>query len=133
MPERMEYSRFTLLDLTGVEIDRQPRVPVFHGATSHGRSVNVMDEPSAQAWYQDWFAGNDVEWTCWTNEVHIVLGGAAEITYWNPPTWEDTGTVQVRAGSIYLIPLGCKFHVCVTSEDPLRHVVVDFPNPGFPA
>lgn len=126
------YSSFTVLDLDAArleaaELERYPTRP-----ESFVRSINALDEPCAQAWFEDWLKDNDIEWTCWTNELHVILAGTAEITYWNPPTWTDTGTVSVGPGAIYLVPLGCRFEVRVTSDEPLRHITVDFPNPGFP-
>jgi hypothetical protein len=130
--ERLEYSRFTLLDVDPAKLDAAPLEALIAGATSRARSVNVLDEPAAQAWYEDWLPNEDIEWTCWTHEFHVILKGTAEVTYHNPPAWAESGTVTVGPGSMYLVPRGCKFRVHVTSNEPLRHLTFDFPNPGFP-
>ena len=60
------------------------------------RIVTLMNEPAVQVVYEDWFKDNDVEWVYWLDAFHIVISGSAEITYWDPPNWEEARTVVAR-------------------------------------
>lgn len=109
MTGRLEYSKFALLTLDHRALDEADYEPFVAGASSLARSINALDAPAAQAWFEDWIKENDIEWTCWTDELHIVISGLAEITYWDPPSWESTGTVSVGAGSMYWSPVAPAF------------------------
>jgi len=63
--------------------------------------------------------------------VHFVVSGRAEITYWDPPNWEEENTVIAKPGSLYLAPRGCRAKWRVLSDEPFRRVVLDIPHPGY--
>jgi ethanolamine utilization protein EutQ (cupin superfamily) len=99
--------------------------------SSSFRIVTMMNEPAMQAVYEDWFKDNDVEWTYWLDALHYVVSGRAEITYWNPPNWEQEQTVIAEPGSFYLTPRGARVKWRILSDEPFRHVVFDIPNGGY--
>jgi len=64
--------------------------------------------------------------------VQYVVSGTAEIDYWLPPLMLESGTVSVKPGSIVYLPRASRVVWRVTSEEPLRHLCVCYPNPGYP-
>jgi hypothetical protein len=125
------YSKFQLVTPDADALDAAPLEPFPTVPSSNFRIVTLMNEPAAQAVFEDWFKDNDVEWTYWVDTVHFVISGRAEITYWNPPNWEQEQTVVADAGSFYLAPRGCRCKWRVLSDEPFRRVVLDIPNPGY--
>jgi ethanolamine utilization protein EutQ (cupin superfamily) len=104
----------------------------FHPG-SRFRAVNTgIDEPSVQINYEDFFPGQDIAWVLPHDEVQYVVSGTAEIDYWLPPLMLESGTVSVKPGSIVYLPRASRVVWRVTSEEPLRHLCVCYPNPGYP-
>jgi hypothetical protein len=131
MLEPLVYSRFRLIEPDAEALEHAPVDPFPFIPTSQFRITVLASEPAMQIVHEDWFKDNDIEWTYWVDAFHIVLGGSAEITYWNPPDWTDTGTVVANAGSMFLCPRGSRVKWRVTSSEPFRRVVLDIPNPGY--
>ncbi|MDQ3696303.1 MAG: cupin domain-containing protein [Chloroflexota bacterium] len=81
----------------------------------------------------DWFKGHDVQWITWTDAIHFVLQGEAEITYWEPPVLSERRTVTATAPRVYLVPRGTRSQWRLLSDEPFRKLVADVPNRGFGA
>ena len=109
MTEQLAHSRFTGLELDAGRLTSTPTVPIFAGADAHERAVDALDEPAAQARYEDLVPGEKVDLTCWTHEFHIVLSRTAEITYSNSPASDEWSTAAVGPGSMFLVPRGWRF------------------------
>lgn len=131
MLQPLVYSRFQLVKPDADALEAAPLEPFPTVPASKFRIVTLMNEPAMQAVYEDWFKDNDVEWTYWLDTVHFVISGRAEITYWDPPNWEEEKTVIADPGSFYLAPRGCRAKWRVLSDDPFRRVVLDIPHPGY--
>ena len=133
MLQRLVYSRFQLYQVNPPDLDAAPLQPYPFCEPSEFRIVTVIDEPAAQIVYEDWFKGHDVQWTTWTDAIHFVLQGEAEITYWEPPDLSERRTVTATAPCVYLVPRGTRIQWRVLSDEPFRKLVADVPNPGFGA
>lgn len=131
MLQPLVYSKFQLIQPDSEALDAAPMESFPTKSSSKFRIVTLMNEPAMQAVYEDWFKGNDVEWTYWVDTVHFVVSGEAEITYWDPPNWETENTVVAGPGSFYLAPRGCRAKWRVLSDEPFRRIVLDIPNPGY--
>jgi len=125
------YSKFQLVTPDSDALEAAPMESFPTVPSSKFRIVTLMNEPAMQVVYEDWFKDNDVEWTYWLDTVHFVVSGRAEITYWDPPNWEEEKTVIAEPGSLYLAPRGCRAKWRVLSDEPFRRVVLDIPHPGY--
>jgi hypothetical protein len=125
------YSKFRLITPDDAALDAAELEPFPTDPDSKFRIVTLMNEPAMQAVYEDWFKGNDIEWTYWVDAVHFVVSGRAEITYWDPPNWEQENHVVAGPGSFFLTPRGCRARWHIVSDEPFRRVVLDIPNPGY--
>jgi hypothetical protein len=131
MLQPLVYSKFRLVTPDDTALEAAPLEPYPFTESSQFRIVTLMNEPAVQVVYEDWFKDNDVEWVYWLDAFHIVISGSAEITYWDPPNWEEPHTVVADPGSMYLTPRGSRVKWRVLSEEPFRHVVLDIPNGGY--
>ena len=131
MLQPLVYSKFQLVNPDDAALEAAPLEPYPFIPSSKFRIVTLMSEPAVQVVYEDWFKDNDVEWVYWLDTFHIVISGSAEITYWDPPDWNDEQTVVASPGSMYLAPRGSRVKWHITSEEPFRHVVLDIPNGGY--
>ena len=131
MLQPLIYSKFRLVTPDDAALEAAPLEPFPTVPESKFRIISLMNEPAVQAVYEDWFKDNDVEWTYWLDTVHFVVSGRAEITYWNPPNWEEANTVVAEPGSFYLAPRGARVKWKILSDEPFRRVVLDIPNGGY--
>jgi hypothetical protein len=129
--QRLEYSKFQLYNINPEDIENAPLQPYPFCEPAEFRIITVIDEPAAQIVYEDWYKGNDPQWSAWTDEIHFVLQGKAEITLWEPPDLTNKITVIAEAPCVYLIPIGARIKWHILSDEPFRHIVADIPNPGF--
>ena len=131
MLRRLEYSKFQLYNINPEDIENAPLQPYPFCEPSKFRIMTVIDEPAAQIVYEDWYKDNDTQWSAWTDEIHFVLQGKAEITIWEPPDLANKITAIAEAPCVYLIPIGARIQWHILSDEPFRHIVADIPNPGF--
>ena len=127
------WGKFKVYHCEDSDLDSAPAIefPFIDG--SRFKAVNTgIDEPGVQINYEDFVKGDDIVWTVAHDEVQYVVSGEAEITYHLPPLMLESGTVTAKAGSVYLIPRGCRIVWRVTSDEPFRHLCICFPNPGYP-
>ena len=83
--------------------------------------------------FEDFYPGPDIVWTLSHDEVHYVTKGRAEMTYHLPPLMKETGTVIAEAGSVYLLPRGCRVVWRVLGGEPFRHLCICIPNTNYPS
>jgi len=131
MLRRLEYSKFAIYNINPEDIENAPMQPYPFCEPSEFKIITVIDEPAAQIVYEDWYKGNDTQWSAWTDEIHFVMSGKAEITLWEPPDLENKITVIAEAPCVYLVPIGARIKWHILSDEPFRHIVADIPNPGF--
>ena len=127
------WGRFRIYHCEDCDLDTAPDLEFPFTPGSRFRAVNTgIDEPGVQINYEDFVKGDDIVWTLAHDEVQYVVSGEAEITYHLPPLMQETGKVVAKAGSVYLMPRGCRVVWRVLSDEPFRHLCVCFPNPGYP-
>ncbi len=131
MLRRLEYSKFQLYKINPDDIENAPLQPYPFCEPSEFRIITVIDEPAAQIVYEDWYKDNDTQWSAWTDEIHFVLQGKAEITLWEPPDLTNKITAIAEAPCVYLVPIGARIEWHILSDEPFRKIVADIPNPGF--
>ena len=131
MLQRLVYSKFRVYRINPKDIDAAPIQPYPFCEPSTYRICTVIDEPATQIVYEDWFKGQDVMWWAWTDAIHFVLQGKAEVTVWQPPDLIEKFVEVVEPLCVYLIPRGARVKWRVLSDEPFRKLVADIPNPGF--
>jgi hypothetical protein len=131
MLQRLVYSKFRVYRVNPADIDKAPIQPYPFCEPSTYRICTVIDEPATQIVYEDWFKGQDVMWWAWTDAIHFVLQGKAEVTVWQPPDLTEKFVEVVEPPCVYLIPRGARVQWKVLSDEPFRKLVADIPNPGF--
>lgn len=132
MDERLTYSRFRVYHADPADLDAAPHETWPFNPTARYRFHEIADEPACQILYEDYLpGGDDPVWTVWTNDLHVVLSGRAEVTCWQPPLFRDAIRAVVGQGPIYLMPRGSRVRWRVLGDEPFRHFAVDFPNPGY--
>ena len=127
------WGKIKVYDIQDSDLDTAEDMEFPFHPGSRFRAVNTgIDEPSVQINYEDFFPGQDIAWVLPHDEVQYVVSGTAEIDYWLPPLMLESGTVSVKPGSIVFLPRASRVVWRVTSEEPLRHLCVCYPNPGYP-
>jgi mannose-6-phosphate isomerase-like protein (cupin superfamily) len=76
--------------------------------------------------YEAFAAGSTVNWAFWHDEVHVITGGEAKVTYTLAPNHRKEVTKTFRKGDTYLIPNGARVRFEVGPE-PYLHVCVIMP------
>jgi len=131
MLQRLVYSQFVLASVDPAKLDAAELEPYPTKPESNFRWSILFSEPACQAVVEDWFKGNDIEWTYWIDSIFYVLSGECEITLWQPPNWVEKHTVVARPGDIFLCPRGARAHFRTLTDEPFRHIVLDVPNAGY--
>jgi mannose-6-phosphate isomerase-like protein (cupin superfamily) len=76
--------------------------------------------------YEAFAAGSTVNWAFWHDEVHVITGGEAKVTYTLAPNHRKQVTKTFSKGDTYLIPNGARVRFEVGPE-PYLHVCVIMP------
>jgi hypothetical protein len=133
MLQRIVYSNFAIANADFEALDRTPLEPYPTKPESKFRWRVLWSEHAAQAVVEDWFKGNDIEWTYFVDALFYVVSGEAEITLWQPPNWTEKHVVVAKPGDAFVCPRGARAMFRTLSDEPFRHVVFDVPNPGYDA
>ena len=133
MLQRLTYSRFAIANVELDKLDETELEPYPARPELKFRWRILFGEEACQAAVEDWFKGNDIEWTYWVDALFYVFSGEAEITLWQPPDWTQRTVVVARAGDVFICPRGARAWFRTLSDEPFRHLVFDVPNPGFGA
>ena len=129
----VNYSKFCYYKIEPDDLDSiEPQAVEFLGGALQRMCGIGIDEPPCQLVYEDFFPGYEYRWTTWVDQLDFVTDGKAEITYYQPPAWEEKRTILVEAPCLYLIPRGTPIVWKVLGEKVFRHISVDIPNPLFP-
>lgn len=87
----------------------------------------LVNDRRASIAYEAFAPGSSVNWAFWHDEVHVITGGEAEVTYTLAPNHRKTVTKVFGEGDVYLIPDGARATFTVTSATPYLHVCVIMP------
>ena len=131
--DAIKWGRFGIYKCTDADLEEAPDLEFPFVPGSRFRAVNTgIDEPACQINYEDFYKGKDIVWTLAHDEVQYVVSGRAEIQYHLPPLMIDSGVVIAEPGCVYYLPRGCRVVWRVLSDEPLRHLCITYPNPGYP-
>lgn len=131
MLQRMVYSKVRVAKPDPAELDAAPMQPYPYTPESQFKIVTLFEEPACLVAYEDWYKDNPTEWVFFNETLMIVQSGRAEMKWWNPPDWQDRGSITLEPGMLFLCPRGARIWWRVLSDEPFRRIVVDIPNPGF--
>ncbi len=133
MLQRLTYSKFAIANVELDKLDATELEPYPTRPESRFRWRILFSEEACQAGVEDWFKGNDIEWTYWVDALFYVFSGEAEITIWQPPNWVEKTVAVAKAGDVFICPRGARARFRTLSDEPFRHLVFDIPNPGYDA
>ena len=91
----------------------------------------LVNDRRATLAYEAFEAGSTVNWAFWHDEVHVITGGEAKVTYTLGPNHRKQVTKIFRQGDVYLIPNGARVRFEVTKDAPYMHVCVIMPRFEF--
>ena len=131
--DKITWGKFGLYTPQDSDLDNAPDLEFPFVPGSKFRAVNTgINEPACQINYEDFYKGVDIPWTLAHDEVQVVISGCAELEYHLPPLMLETGKVEAGPGAVYYLPRGCRVVWRVLSDEPLRHLCITYPNPGYP-
>lgn len=91
----------------------------------------LVNDRRATLAYESFAAGSTVNWAFWHDEVHVIMGGEAKVTYTLGPNHRKQVTKTFKKGDTYLIPNGARVRFEVTPKEPYLHVCVIMPRFEF--
>lgn len=92
----------------------------------------AINEPSCIAAFQEFRKEEPLNyWVMWYDEIHFGLSGSATLVYRMPPLYEEEFRLEVKAGDLYLLPIGVDTSWEVTSDEPYRSLFVCMPRPKW--
>ncbi len=94
----------------------------------------VINEPSCVAAFQEFRADERLGyWVMFYDEIHYAISGEADLIYRMPGNYEEEVRLRVKAGDVYLLPLGIETKWEVIGDGPYRTLFVIMPRPrnGF--
>jgi mannose-6-phosphate isomerase-like protein (cupin superfamily) len=97
------------------------------GTEERFRVQFLVNDPRATIAYEAFDAHSTVNWTFWHDEVHVVMGGEAEVTYTLGPNHRKQVQKRFGTGDAYLIPDGARATFRIVSDEPYLHVCVIMP------
>jgi mannose-6-phosphate isomerase-like protein (cupin superfamily) len=96
------------------------------GQAEEFRVQFLLNDHRATLAYEAFDAGSVVNWAFWHDEVHVVTGGTARVTYTLPPNHRKQVTKTFGAGHAYLIPNGSRVRFEI-GDEPYVHFCVIMP------
>ena len=125
------WSRVNWCTPAAADLEAAPLADYPFKPESKFKMVTYFNEPAVLVGYEEWYKGNDTEWVFFNETLFVVQSGRAEVTYWNPPNWEERGAYIAEPGMVLFYPRGARVWWKILSDEPFRRIVVDIPNPGF--
>lgn len=86
----------------------------------------AINDHRATIAHEAFLANSTVHWAFWHDEVHIITGGTADVTYTLPPNHRKQVKKTFRAGDAYLIPDGARVRFDI-GDEPYVHICVIMP------
>ncbi len=88
----------------------------------------IIDEPECFAGFQELRPGDPLDyWVMWFDEVQYALSGQARLVYRMAPRFAQEFSVDLSAGDLYKLPVGCDFRWEVLGDEPFRTLIVALP------
>jgi mannose-6-phosphate isomerase-like protein (cupin superfamily) len=87
----------------------------------------LVNDPRGVIAHEAFLAGSTVSWAFWHDEVHVVLRGAAEVSYTLGPNHRKVVQRSFSAGDTYVIPDGARVTFRIGADEPYVHVCVIMP------
>lgn len=107
------------------------QIPVRDGEVLTWTQMTI-NQPECAAAFEEFHPGESHDYyVFWYDEVHYALGGEAECTYRLAPTYSQEHTMRVRAGDMYLLPVGVHHKWRVVGDEPYRLLWVTMPRPKW--
>lgn len=97
------------------------------GETERFQVQFLLNDRRANIAYESFPPGSTVNWAFWHDEVHIITGGTAKVTYTLPPNHRKQVTKTFSKGDAYLIPNGTRARFEVEPGDPYLHACIIMP------
>jgi hypothetical protein len=101
------------------------------GSTEKFQVQFLLNDPRATIAYESFEASSTVNWAFWHDEVPIITGGTAQVTYTLAPNHKKQVTKTFTKGHAYLIPNGTRARFEVEADGPYLHVCVIMPRFGY--
>ena len=121
----MFFGNFHSLDMDAIE-ELDLGGPIV-GTKERTKLGVLLNEPGAFVCLEDWPSKAESNWAFWHDEIHIVLGGTADLSYTLPPNHVTVRQRSCQEGDTYLILNGTRARWQVTSDEPYRHLCVVMP------
>ena len=87
----------------------------------------LVNDPRGIIAYEAFLPGTTVRWAFWQDEVHVIQGGEAEVTYTMAPNHHKVVSKTFRKGDAYLILNGTRATFRVAPGEPYLHVCIMMP------
>lgn len=101
------------------------------GQTEKFQVQFLLNDPRATLAYESFPEKSTVNWAFWHDEVHVVTGGKAVVTYTLAPNHRKQVTKTFEAGDAYLIPNGARARFEI-GDEPYLHFCVIMPRFEYP-
>jgi mannose-6-phosphate isomerase-like protein (cupin superfamily) len=136
MPVGLAPTPRSLFEHAAIDYVALEAAPIFElpfnpGATLRG--YDALNQPTCQIIVEDWMPGGpEFTWVFTHDEYQIGISGAADIEVHLPPLYSEAQKAELRAGSLYIFPVGARMKVRVLGNEPYRHICFCPPSPGYP-
>ncbi len=87
----------------------------------------LVNDPRGIIAYEAFLPGTTVRWAFWQDEIHVIQGGGATVTYTLAPNHRKVVTKTFRKGDAYLILNGTRATFRVAPGEPYLHVCIMMP------
>jgi len=87
----------------------------------------LVNDPRGIIANEAFLPGTTVRWAFWQDEVHVIQGGEAEVSFTLPPNHHKVVTKIFRKGDAYLILNGTRATFKVAPGEPYLHVCIMMP------
>lgn len=87
----------------------------------------LVNDRRASIAYEAFPGKSTVNWAFWHDEVHVITGGEAEVTYTIAPNHRQVRTATFGPGAVYLIPSGARARFDIVSDEPYLHICLIMP------
>ena len=118
------------IDYEAIEMAQPFDLPFNDGVKIRG--YTAINQPNCQVIIEDFFPGDEFEWTFVHDEIQYCLSGSMELKVWSPPLFGEMKEVTIVPGTIYNYPIGTKKRVKVLGDEPFRHICFCPPSPNYP-
>lgn len=125
-------SSFDAHTIDHAALDRAPLFPLPFSDGVTIRGYSAINQPNCQVIIEDFMPGTEFWWTFAHDEFQVALSGEMELEVYLPPLYSEIVKRTIRAGDIFVYPVGARKHVKITSKEPFRHICFCPPSPNYP-